>query len=549
MSELSYAHTPMSVPKRYVTINTILKRLALENPDKELFIQRFMDGGRKTLTTGDLYNKAHKLAAFLNESGIVKGDRLLVVGPNSMEWIIAEIGVLLSGAVAIHATLSTKNADDLKEIIVCSKSKGILLDAKGTPELLDSMSALKPNGDSFLVVSLNSASRDSVYPDFHSILSKSVSSDVSLPEVCPEDPMAVYTTSGSTGKPKMVVHTHSDITSLISFSSHPAFKGATKFFNDRPFGWAGGLILDSISYDIARVYIDSSISMSPENVEFIWNIICEEQVSYAALFPFILRDVMNMKTENSYKLKAIITGGQLIDPIYFKTVGNMTDALAILYGSTEIFAVAMGAVCSSKESREVGDVGAILPGVEVKIVDAFGNPTVWGESGSVYVRSPRAFSGYLEDPESTVNAFDINRWYVTGDIGKLVRTDGEVRLILQGREKDVISRGTRKILPENIERVVNQIPGITEVVVLGVPDKRLLEEICVCFSADDTVTKQHVQNYCEDQLKPSQQGDGLGLMPKYFLKYDSLPVLHTGKVDKRTLKQLCIEQLKICTDT
>ena len=80
--------------------------------------------------------------------------------------------------------------------------------------------------------------------------------------------------------------------------------------------------------------------------------------------------------------------------------------------------------------------------------------------------------------EATRNSFLPGKWFKTGDLG-FIKDDGTV--VIQGRVKDVISRGTRKIMPDAVEDIILQMDRILHAVVVAVPDRRLYEEVCACF--------------------------------------------------------------------
>ena len=116
--------------------------------------------------------------------------------------------------------------------------------------------------------------------------------------------------------------------------------------------------------------------------------------------------------------------------------------------------------------RVAGTVGYALPGIEVRVADETGMPLPPGTVGSVELKGPNVFTGYWQMPEKTAQEFHDDGFFITGDLGSLAE-DG--RLSLVGRSKDLIISGGYNIYPKEIEVVIDEIPGVVESAVIGVP--------------------------------------------------------------------------------
>jgi acyl-CoA synthetase (AMP-forming)/AMP-acid ligase II len=102
-------------------------------------------------------------------------------------------------------------------------------------------------------------------------------------------------------------------------------------------------------------------------------------------------------------------------------------------------------------------------------------------------------------------------------------------------------------MPENIERVITTMDGMEDVIAVGVPDRRLYEEICVCYVASPghEIPPTNVKQFCMEKFIEHDAIDGLGEMPKYFLQFHSLPKLGNGKINKIQLRNDAVQQLKL----
>jgi len=116
--------------------------------------------------------------------------------------------------------------------------------------------------------------------------------------------------------------------------------------------------------------------------------------------------------------------------------------------------------------RRGGTVGFPLPGVGLRVVDEAGQAVLAGEIGGIQVRGPNVFKGYWRMPEKTAEEFTADGWFKTGDVG-LQGADGYVTIV--GRSKDLIISGGYNVYPAEIESVLNDLPGVAESAVVGVP--------------------------------------------------------------------------------
>jgi malonyl-CoA/methylmalonyl-CoA synthetase len=123
--------------------------------------------------------------------------------------------------------------------------------------------------------------------------------------------------------------------------------------------------------------------------------------------------------------------------------------------------------CRAGDGRRVGGtVGFALPGVGVRVHDDKGMPVAAGEIGGIEVKGPNVFSGYWRMPEKTAEEFTHDLWFRTGDVGRM---DGDGRLTIVGRSKDLIISGGYNVYPAEVEGVINELPGVAESAVIGVP--------------------------------------------------------------------------------
>ena len=119
-----------------------------------------------------------------------------------------------------------------------------------------------------------------------------------------------------------------------------------------------------------------------------------------------------------------------------------------------------------ESARRAGTVGLPLPGVGVRVQGDKGQPLPAGEIGGVEVKGPNIFKGYWRMPEKTADEFTTDLWFKTGDVGRI---DASGYVTIVGRSKDLVISGGYNVYPAEIESIINELPGVAESAVVGVP--------------------------------------------------------------------------------
>ena len=196
------------------------------------------------------------------------------------------------------------------------------------------------------------------------------------------------------------------------------------------------------------------------------------------------------------------------------------------YGMTEA-----GMITSNplRAKRLAGTVGYPLPGVELRVVDEQGACLPAGEIGAVEIRGPNVFKGYWRQPEKTAAEFCADGFFRTGDLGQL-SADG--RLSLVGRSKDLIISGGYNIYPKEIETCLNELPGIRESAVIGVPHADLGEVPIAVIVPEDSraADERDILAALESRLARFKR-------PRHIVSVDALPRNALGKVQKQQLRE------------
>ena len=181
-----------------------------------------------------------------------------------------------------------------------------------------------------------------------------------------------------------------------------------------------------------------------------------------------------------------------------------------------------------ESARRGGTVGLPLPGVGVRVHDDKGHPLPAGEIGGIEVKGPNVFKGYWRMPEKTADEFTPDLWFKTGDVGR-IDADGFVTIV--GRSKDLIISGGYNVYPAEIEGTINELPGVAESAVVGVPHPDFGEAVVavVVPRAGATVDGAAIAAQLRTQIANFK-------IPKQVFVVPELPRNAMGKVQKNLLR-------------
>ncbi|TAM39120.1 MAG: malonyl-CoA synthase [Burkholderiaceae bacterium] len=199
------------------------------------------------------------------------------------------------------------------------------------------------------------------------------------------------------------------------------------------------------------------------------------------------------------------------------------------YGMSETVMLTSNPYHAPHGERRGGTVGFPLPGVSLRVQDDAGRPVPAGETGAIVVKGPNVFKGYWRMPEKTCEEFTPDGFFKTGDVGVL---DARGYVTIVGRAKDLIISGGYNVYPAEIESFINELPGVAESAVVGVPHPDFGEVgvAVVVPKAGQTVEPQRIMARLRDSLANFK-------IPKRCFVATELPRNAMGKVQKAVLRE------------
>ena len=179
--------------------------------------------------------------------------------------------------------------------------------------------------------------------------------------------------------------------------------------------------------------------------------------------------------------------------------------------------------------RKPGTVGPALPGVSVRVVNAEGLSCANGEVGEIQVKGPNVFKGYWQMPEKTAEEFTDDAYFKTGDVGFF---DDDLYLSIVGRSKDLIITGGYNVYPKEIEAIIDELPGVLESAVIGVPHPDFGEAVVavVVPRAEATLSEHNIIQMLKNAIANFK-------VPKQVHVLTELPRNTMGKVQKNLLRE------------
>jgi 2,3-dihydroxybenzoate-AMP ligase len=348
----------------------------------------------------------------------------------------------------------------------------------------------------------------------------------------PRDVAVFLLSGGTTGLPKLIARTHDDYAYNARASAEVAAVGADAVYlvslpagHNFPLACPG--ILGTL---LAGGRVVTLPSPEPARAAAT---IAAEGVTHTAVVPAVAGRWMEHAAEHgSASLETLrvvqVGGARLADELAHKVKPVLTAALQQVFGMAE-------GLLNYTRLDDPDDIVCttqgrpMCPADEVRIVDELDHDVPAGQPGLLLTRGPYTPRGYYRATEQNARAFTSDGWYRSGDI---CRRTAEGYLIVEGRDKDMINRGGEKISAEEVENLVYQLPAVSQVAAVAMPDPRLGERVClyVVPRPGETVTLDAVRDLME------KIGVARFKLPERLVVVEELASTKVGKIDKKALR-------------
>jgi fatty-acyl-CoA synthase len=463
-------------------------------------------------TYAELDGWADGVAAELRDTGVAPGDRVGIVGANSLEWCAAALGAWKAGAI-VAGFNQRFLADELGALVELCEPTVVYADGSHLARLAD----VAATGRVFATKDLGSvaALRGRPRPP------------TPAHDAEPDDPTSIVFTSGTTGTPKGVVFTHRTIAGIMHEWSlaEPVAPNDLRVLLVLPMFTAAGVI-----WGLSRALVQGGTMYLQPGFDpaVALRVLQEKRITTFTGPPILFEQVARVPGFDDARMEHLTTawvGGARVPVPLLEKWRPRGVALRQIYGQTEIggTALAMSAEGAVEHPDRCGWGGAFT---RVRVVDPEGRDCPPGEVGQILLRGPGMFPGYWRNEEATKNALR-GGWLHTGDLGAL---DEQGLLAYVDRMGEMINSGGLKISPAELETVIAQVPGVTEVAVIPVPDDKFGETPAAVVHADGGLDPSDLVAFCGARLADYK-------VPRYVITHDGpLPRMASGKIAKRDLR-------------
>lgn len=525
-----------------LTIGAALRRAALSQPDREALV--FSQAGFRA-TYAELDGRVDEIARSLLALAVQRGDHVAVWATNWPEWTLLFMAAARIGAVLVtvnpayrtHELAYALRQSDTKVLFLIDRFKSSDYFGMIT-EVRDDLPGLR------FCVSMKPHATPGVLPwqDFLG-MGRTVPRDelerrASL--VRAEDPANLQYTSGTTGFPKGVLLSHRSILLngwYVGESQH--LTPEDRVCVPVPFYHCFGIVLGTLCCMVHQctMLVPGEYFTAEEVLD------CVERERATALYGVPTMFVAELEHESfaGRDLSSLRTGIMAGSPCPIEVMNRVVKEMGarevtIAYGLTEASPVITQTLASDPVEIRVSTVGRPIPGVEVRVVDPVTEEVLGdGEQGELQARGHGVMLGYYDMPEATAEAILADGWLRTGDLA-VREPSGYYRIT--GRIKDMIIRGGENVYPREIEEFLYTHPAVENAQVVGVPDPRFGEEICVWIKLrrGASVTEEGIRAFCRERLAYFK-------VPRYVRFVEEFPLTVTGKVQKFRMREITIEEL------
>ena len=481
-------------------------------PDAELLATA--DG--RSWTWADVDRYSARMASFLSGIGVDRGERVSVQVHKSPENLCLYLACLRGGFVFHPLNMGYKRAE-LEYFIGNAEPAAVVCDPASEGMLGDIAEAHGVRH----VLTLDAAGGGSM------IEGARRQPDRFDPVPCEANDMAALLySSGTTGRPKGIMLTHRNLVSnteaLVQawrFSADDRLLHALPIFHVHGlFVAVGCALLSGASMRWLPAFDARSVTgFLPE---------CTVMMGVPTYYTRLLAE-SSFDAHTCRNVRLFVSGSAPLLEETFRAFETRTGHRILeRYGMTE---TNMNTSNPLEGERRPGTVGPPLPGVEVRVVDDAGQPLPAGQIGDLLVRGPNVFIGYWRMPDKTAEDFTADGFFRTGDIAR-IDEDGYVSIV--GRAKDVVITGGMNVYPKEIETFIDDLPGVRESAVIGVPHPDFGEGVvAVVVPAEGAALHERdILHAVRSELADFK-------VPKRVVFVDELPRNTMAKVQKNVLRE------------
>jgi malonyl-CoA/methylmalonyl-CoA synthetase len=476
----------------------------------------FLKHARAEVPYGDLDAASGRFAAVLKAHGVTKGDRVVVQVQKSPEAVLLYLACLRAGAVYIPLN-TAYTLSEVRYFVEDATPRLIVCD----PVTEEQFTKAFTSKGAAHILTLDSVGAGS-FTD-HALKSKA---DPSVIDCNADDLAAILYTSGTTGRSKGAMLSHGNLSSnALVLHDYWGWVPDDVLLHALPIFHVHGLF---VALHCALLNASTVVFHEKFDAEQIAKALPDVTVMMGVpTFYTRLLETPGFARQTCRNIRLFISGSAPLLTDSFNAFEALTGHKILeRYGMTEA-----GMITSNPYDGEriAGSVGFALPGVKARVADQDGNEVPQGEVGVLEITGPNVFVGYWQMPEKTAEEFRADGYFITGDMATM---DESGRIAIVGRAKDLVITGGYNVYPKEVESLIDEIPGVVESAVIGVPHPDFGEAVtAVIVTLDGTaINIDTIQAYLSGKLAKFKQ-------PKQIFVVSELPRNTMGKVQKKALRE------------
>ena len=553
-AKLSYFHNAGDTALSGRSVGEVLNETASLYPEHSALVVRHQ---KRRYTYREFLAKVEIVARGFLHLGVQKGDRVGIWATNCEEWVFTQFATAKIGAILVNINPAYR-ANELEYALQQSECQTLLL-IRGFRDCdyISTLFSICPESRNSKPGTLSSDKlpylKNVIFigdevPGSMCRWSDLLEWGQGVPErdlrhreaiLDCDDAINIQYTSGTTGFPKGVMLSHHNIVNnAILVGRSMRITHRDKICIPVPFYHCFGMVLGNMVCILAG----AAMVVPAEYFDALATLEAVEEEHCTALYgvPTMFIAELEHSEFSRFDLRSLRTGIMAGAPCPIEVMKRVVEdmhcrEITIAYGLTEASPVITQTTTQDPIEIRVTTVGKPLPYTEVKITDPQNGRIVPpGVQGELYTRGYLVMEGYYNNPEATKQVVDSDGWLRTGDLATMDE-NGYCRIT--GRVKDMIIRGGENIYPREIEEFLYGHPAISEVQVIGIPDRKYGEQVVAWVKPKEGIqlSAEDVQSFCKGKIADYK-------IPRLIKFVDSFPMTVTGKIQKFKMRKISVQE-------
>ncbi len=517
----------------------------LEHARRRIKPGKFLLEGRFSLSYGELFDKAGRVAEFARQQGLGVDDRAIIISDNDSAVIEIFFGLIASGVTAVLLN-PEGSVDETVSLVRAADASLVFVDDGLYPDVdfgamvrgsLPVIRILPPAARRTRFFALLAGERkadaqqsNGLYPAMLAAYEPSLAAGTPIPDTTTA---YILFTSGTTSRPKGVEISHKSLfAQMDTFVRQYRLDESARIINLLPLHHTDGLTHGAVVSLVCGGTLVRPMRFRVDRLPALLDEIYKSRITHFITVPSMLAMIQQFGADHedafeTEDFRFIISTAAYLDPgLWASLMETLNVRIVNVYGLTET--VCEACYCGpDDETFRVGTVGKPVD-CEVKVIGDDGRSLGFGQPGELLIKGDNVMKGYFRLPEETAEVLR-DGWFHTGDIATIDES-GIVSIV--GRKKSVIISGGYNIYPEDVTNVLMRMDGVADAVTVGMPDETWGERVvsCVIVAKGSGISTSDISEFCVQQVAREK-------LPRDIYIMDEFPRGPAGKVRLNKLRE------------